>query len=64
MKDYAGFNEVYNEYFDKYTGPTRTTCAVVELPNPKILIEIKATAVAPKRDDNSNKRAKVENEKM
>jgi len=47
MKDYAGFNEVYNQYFEAETGPTRTTVAVHQLPNPNLLIEIKATAISP-----------------
>lgn len=33
MKDYPGFNEVYNEFFDAETGPTRTTVAVYQLPS-------------------------------
>lgn len=44
MKDYGGMNEVYNEYFDAATGPSRTTCAVHQLPHPNLLIEIKAIA--------------------
>ncbi|KNE65666.1 hypothetical protein AMAG_09648 [Allomyces macrogynus ATCC 38327] len=47
MKDYKGFNEVYNEFFDAHTGPSRTTVAVAELPSPKLLIEIKAIAACP-----------------
>ncbi|KAJ3093084.1 hypothetical protein HK102_009516 [Quaeritorhiza haematococci] len=47
MKDYKGMNEVYNEYFNAQSGPTRTTVAVHQLPNPRLLIEIKAVAVAP-----------------
>ena len=47
MENYAEFNQVYNEYFDQLTGPTRTTVAVKQLPNPRLLIEIKATALAP-----------------
>ncbi|CAI2171790.1 4887_t:CDS:2 [Funneliformis geosporum] len=47
MKDYDGFNEVYNQFFDAKTGPCRTTVAVSELPSPKLLIEIKAIAIAP-----------------
>ncbi|CAG8467746.1 8312_t:CDS:2 [Paraglomus occultum] len=46
MKDYAAFNEVYNEFFSAETGPSRTTVAVKELPSPKLLIEIKAIALA------------------
>jgi len=33
MKDYAAFNEVYNEFFSAETGPSRTTVAVKELPS-------------------------------
>lgn len=44
MADFAGYNEVYAEYFD-YTGPTRTTVAVRELPHPHLLIEITAVAI-------------------
>lgn len=43
MEDFGGYNEVYAEYFD-YTGPTRTTVAVRELPHPQLLIEIQAVA--------------------
>ena len=43
MKDFQGYNEIYGEYFD-YTGPTRTTVAVHQLPHPNLLIEIKAVA--------------------
>ncbi|KAF2071461.1 hypothetical protein CYY_007214 [Polysphondylium violaceum] len=45
MKDYKGFNSMYNNYFKAETGPTRTTVAVHQLPNPNLLIEIKATAL-------------------
>lgn len=47
MADFAGYNEVYAEYFD-HTGPTRTTVAVRELPHPHLLIEITAVAVRRK----------------
>lgn len=43
MNDFAGYNEVYNEYFDE-NGPARTTVAVHQLPHPHLLIEIKAIA--------------------
>ncbi len=46
MNDFGGYNEVYGEYFD-YTGPTRTTVAVHQLPHPHLLIEMKATAYRP-----------------
>ncbi len=45
MKDFAGYNRVYNTYFNAETGPTRTTVGVLELPHPNLLIEIKAIAV-------------------
>lgn len=43
MDDFAGYNEVYGEYFDE-RGPARTTVAVHQLPHPHILIEIQAVA--------------------
>jgi 2-aminomuconate deaminase len=46
MDDFAGYNEVYGEYFD-YTGPARTTVAVHQLPHPHLLIEIRAVAYKP-----------------
>ncbi|KAH6574122.1 hypothetical protein BASA50_010066 [Batrachochytrium salamandrivorans] len=46
MSDYAEFNKVYNEFFQAETGPSRTTVAVKQLPNPNLLIEIKAVALA------------------
>lgn len=44
MKDYAGMNEVYNEFFTKEAGPARTTVAVHQLPHPNLLVEMKAVA--------------------
>ncbi|MCC3861240.1 RidA family protein [Pseudemcibacter aquimaris] len=44
MDDFAGYNQVYGEYFNAETGPSRTTIAVSELPHPHLLIEIKAVA--------------------
>jgi 2-aminomuconate deaminase len=43
MNDFAGYNEVYGEYFDAQ-GPARTTVAVHQLPHPHLLIEMKAIA--------------------
>jgi 2-aminomuconate deaminase len=43
MNDFGGYNEVYGQYFD-FTGPTRTTVAVHQLPHPHLLIEIKVIA--------------------
>lgn len=48
MNDFAGYNEVYGEYFD-YDGPARTTVAVHQLPHPHLLIEIRAVAYKPER---------------
>jgi len=47
MKDFPGYNEVYAQYFNKETGPSRTTVAVHQLPHPNIIIEIKAVAYQP-----------------
>jgi 2-aminomuconate deaminase len=46
MDDFAGYNDVYAEYFDE-NGPARTTVAVRELPHPHLLIEMKAIAYKP-----------------
>lgn len=46
MDDFAGYNNVYGEYFD-YDGPARTTVAVHQLPHPNLLIEMKAIAYLP-----------------
>src|ERR1700739_1630978 len=48
MNDFAGYNEVYAEFFD-YDGPARTTVAVHQLPHPHLLIEIRAVAYKPGR---------------
>jgi|SRR5579859_4079432 len=48
MKDFAGYNEVYGEYFEQH-GPARTTVAVRELPHPQLLIEMRAVAYRPLR---------------
>ncbi len=48
MNDFAGYNEVYGEYFDQ-TGPARTTVAVHQLPHPHLLIEIRAVAFKARR---------------
>ena len=48
MNDFAGYNEVYGEYFG-YDGPTRTTVAVHQLPHPHLLIEIRAMAYKPEK---------------
>ena len=46
MNDFAGYNDVYGEYFD-HEGPARTTVAVHQLPHPHLLIEMKAVAYKP-----------------
>ena len=48
MNDFAGYNEVYGEYFG-YDGPARTTVAVHQLPHPHLLIEIRALAHRPEK---------------
>ena len=47
MNDFAGYNKAYAEFFDKETGPTRTTVAVHQLPHPDLVVEIKVTAYKP-----------------
>ena len=44
MTNYAGYNAVYDEYFEAATGPSRTTVAVHQLPHPNLLIEMKFVA--------------------
>ena len=44
MNDFAGYNKAYAEFFEKESGPTRTTVAVHQLPHPDLVVEIKATA--------------------
>jgi 2-aminomuconate deaminase len=46
MNDFAGYNEVYGEFFG-HDGPARTTVAVHQLPHPHLLIEIRAMAYKP-----------------
>ena len=48
MNDFAGYNEVYGEYFGN-DGPARTTVAVHQLPHPHLLIEIRAMAYKPEK---------------
>src|SRR5271166_5958588 len=48
MNDFAGYNEVYGEYFT-YEGPARTTVAVHQLLHPHLLIEIRAMAYKAKK---------------
>ncbi|HLT53858.1 MAG TPA: RidA family protein [Flavobacteriaceae bacterium] len=48
MNDFAGYNKAYAEFFDKASGPTRTTVAVHQLPHPDLVVEIKVTAYLKK----------------
>jgi 2-aminomuconate deaminase len=48
MNDFAGYNQVYGEYF-AHDGPARTTVAVHQLPHPHLLIEIRAMAYKPEK---------------
>jgi len=47
MNDFAGYNKVYAEFFNKETGPARTTVAVHQLPHPHLVVEIKVIAYKP-----------------
>lgn len=47
MNDFAGYNEVYAEFFNAATGPARTTVAVHQLPHPHLVVEIKVMAYKP-----------------
>lgn len=44
MNDFADYNKAYAEFFNKDTGPTRTTVAVHQLPHPDLVVEIKVVA--------------------
>jgi len=44
MNDFADYNRAYAEFFNKETGPVRTTVAVHQLPDPDLVVEIKAVA--------------------
>ncbi len=48
MNDFAGYNEVYGQFFG-FDGPARTTVAVHQLPHPHLLIEIRAMAYKPEK---------------
>ena len=50
MDDFGGYNEVYGRYFG-YDGPARTTVAVHQLPHPHLLIEIRALAYKPEKQE-------------
>jgi len=44
MNDFADYNKAYAEFFQKDTGPARTTVAVHQLPHPDLVVEIKVMA--------------------
>ncbi|KAH8657778.1 endoribonuclease L-PSP [Xylariales sp. PMI_506] len=45
-RDYAGMNEEWNKVFPtRASAPARATIGVKDLPDPRMLVEIKATAV-------------------
>ena len=46
MEGYRDFVRAWNRYFDP-SGPTRTTVAVHQLPDPQLAVELKAIAKAP-----------------
>ena len=47
MNDFAGYNKAYAEFFNKETGPARTTVAVHQLPHSDLVVEIKVMAYKP-----------------
>ena len=47
MNDFAGYNIAYAEFFNKDTGPARTTVAVHQLPHQDLVVEIKVMAFKP-----------------
>ena len=51
MNDFADYNKAYAEFFNKETGPARTTVAVHQLPHPDLVVEIKVTAFKKQKDD-------------
>ncbi len=60
MNDFAGYNEVYGEYFG-YDGPARTTVAVHQLPHPHLLIEIRAMAYKPEKRNKGGAMPSIKN---
>jgi 2-aminomuconate deaminase len=44
-EDFAGYNAVYNRWFDAESGPARTTVTVRALPHSDLLIEMKVVAL-------------------
>jgi len=49
MNDFGGYNKAYAEFFNKETGPTRTTVAAHQLPHPDLVVEIKVMAYKKKK---------------
>lgn len=47
MADFAGYNEVYAEFFGE-PAPARTTVAAHQLPNPLLRVEIRVVAYRPR----------------
>lgn len=50
MNDFGGYNSAWARFFDGVEAPARTTVAVHQLPHPRLLVEIKATAHTRKGD--------------
>lgn len=50
MNDFAGYNKAYAEFFNKETGPARTTVAVHQLPHSDLVVEIKVVAFLRKQE--------------
>ncbi|KAF0326315.1 L-PSP endoribonuclease family protein [Colletotrichum asianum] len=45
-RDYSGMNTVWNEFYPNVEeAPARTTIGVRELPSPKLVVEVKCTAI-------------------
>lgn len=59
MNDFAGYNKAYAEFFNKETGPARTTVAVHQLPHPDLVVEIKATAFLHQPDKQTGKQETI-----
>jgi 2-aminomuconate deaminase len=53
MRDYEDFNDAYAEFFG-FSGPTRTTVGVSELPHPHQRLMVRAVAHVPHRHSNED----------
>ena len=60
MNDFASYNKAYAEFFNKETGPTRTTVAVHQLPHPDLVVEIKVMAYKNKDEPKTNTKIQEE----